>query len=104
MATKRTLVHAEPDESGTVFIRFTEQEIDGAGNVIATRHHRASVEPGGRLDDVMPHVERHMDELGFTPPPAERVASLGSLIAKVHTPELVAKFRADRAKTQGGKP
>ena len=100
----RTLVRADPDEHGIVLIRFTEQTLNDKGEVIETRHHRTSVEPGASLAAIMPHVERHMSELGFPPAPVERVASLGELIAKVHTPERVAKFKDERAKAKGGKP
>ena len=96
MATKRTLVRADPDEHDVVQIRFTEQTLNDAGEVIATRHHRTSVEPGASLNAIMPHVQHHMAQVGFTPAPVERVASLGELIAKVHTPERVAKFKAER--------
>lgn len=102
MTTKRTIVRADPDEHGIVQIRFTEQELDDAGKVIATRHHRTSVEPGASLAAIMPHVERHMAELGFTPPPADRVASLGNVIAQAHTPERVAKFKEARARAERG--
>lgn len=98
MTTKRTLVRADPDEHDVVQIRFTEQTLNDAGEVIATRHHRTSVEPGESLAAIMPHVERHMAELGFPPAPAERITSLGGVIAQAHTPERVAKFKAERAK------
>jgi hypothetical protein len=97
---KRTLVRADPGEGGLILIQFTEQTLNAAGAVIATRHHRTSLEPGVSLDAQMEAVTAHMKQLDFTPAPAERIADLARVVAEVHTPARIAAFRAERAQRE----
>lgn len=98
---KRTLVRADPDEGGIILIRFTEQTLNERGEVIATRHHRTSLEPGAPLEAQMRPVKEHMAQMGYEPPPAERLEDLARVVAEVHTPARVAAFRAERERRQG---
>lgn len=90
-------VRVDPTESGVVQIRFEKRVLDDAGNLIERTYHRTCVEPGTALDEQMVPVNAHLVQLGYETPDAVTMERMRKEVEAVHTPERVAKYKADRA-------
>lgn len=109
MAEKKTEHHirVDPTWDGVVLIRFERRTIDEHGNV-TRQYHRTSIEPGTPLDAQMEPVNAHLVQLGFEVPDAATMGNMRKVVEAVHTPAVIAKFKAEREKQErdrrGGKP
>ena len=101
MIEKQTIIdQIEITRSGHVQIRFGLLLVED-GNEISCAWHRTAVEPGGDVDAQIAAVNAHLAQMGKMPCPASETARVKDITKVVHTPELVRKFRDERA-AQGG--
>ena len=88
----------EVTEAGVVQVRLLKQLVDG-DKILAQEYHRTALDPGQDLDAQMAAVNAHLARMGYPPADAEAVERVGRIVAVVHTPERVEKFKADRDKS-----
>lgn len=105
MAKTEHHIRVDFNPDGIAMIRFEKRVTDAAGNVTRT-YHRTTVEPGTPLDAQMEPTIAHMVQLGFEAPDAATIGNMRKVVEAVHTPAVVAKFKADREarERRGGKP
>lgn len=81
-------------DAGILQIRFFLDDLDDAGKRVFRRYHRTTLLPGGSLAEVLAANERSIADLGYPAIPAAQKAQLGAIVAREHTPEVVAAYRA----------
>jgi hypothetical protein len=94
MITKQTIIdQTEITRDGMIQIRFGLLLVED-GNVIDTKWHRTSIPPGTDVDAQIAAVNTHLLSLGKMEADAAGISRLKTLVQTVHTPEVVAAYRA----------
>lgn len=101
MIEKKTIIdQIEITRGGTIQIRFAKCFVED-GKIIGYEWHRTTVDPGVDVDAQLAVVDIHLPQIGAAPITDEPALSaitksqLKQVMAQIHTPELVAKYKAD---------
>lgn len=84
--------------SGHLQIRFGLLLLEDE-KVVATQWHRTSIEPGGDVDAQIATVNVHLIQMGKAVCPLEEIARVKAIVQVIHTPEVILRFKEQRAKT-----
>lgn len=98
MIEKKTVIdHIGVTRAGHIEIRFGLLLLED-GEEISRQWHRTVIEPGADIDNVIAMVNTHLTtRMRANEIDAGRMPLLKNLCRLVHTPEVVAKYRADLA-------
>lgn len=100
-------VSYEVENDGLIFAKFDKQIIGENGEVMMREPHRVMVPPGVGLNFVMLLVDADLKRMGFAGVPDGAKERLRVVVEREHTPERVAKFKAERERAKpksGGGP
>lgn len=91
--------------SGSIQLRFAKMIVDGDKIVGAPQWHRCALDPGTDIDAMMAAINNHLEQMGEarcgeeqTPYSIITPQFLKEKILLIHTPELVAEYKAKQDK------
>ena len=100
MIQKKTIIDLiEITRNGVLQIRFGLLLMED-GVELASQWHRTVVEPGGDVDRQLDAVNAHLQSMNKAQIETAGIPRLRQIVALVHDPETVAKYRANQLENQ----
>lgn len=107
MLEKKTVIERiEIMAGGSIQVRFAKLIVEGE-KVISHQWHRCAFDPGTDVDAVLAAVNNHLEQMGearceetTTPLSTITPQILRETVSRIHTPELIQKYKDERARQE----
>ena len=104
MIEKKTVIERiEILAGGSIHVRFAKLIVDGDKIIGPSQWHRCALDPGTELEPLLAAINNHLEQMGEarceeTKTPLSELTPqfLRDEVARFHTPELIAKYKAAR--------